>query len=167
MHATAAHRSRGVGEGDSEVVRRAGLQLIRAKGWMDEPDDAEQVFRIYSHHQRARPPCGVLRPMRWALAAAIGGRIREADRWCSKAAAQTSIRRLTHRVPGAAARSRCDRPRAVDNDSARRSIENCARCQHADLHSLRAMAEVELAMGLITTTARRRRAKLENVVVHG
>ena len=69
-HAAAGIDPRGVGEGDSEVVRRAGLQLVRAKGWMDESDHAEQVFRAYISHQGSVP---AVRELRCAMQLGVGG----------------------------------------------------------------------------------------------
>ncbi len=124
-HAAAGIDPRGVGEGDSEVVRRAGLQLVRAKGWMEESDQAEQVFRACIGHQGSVPAVQeFIAPCSWALAAAICGRIREADRWCSKATATGHQfgESLTAYQDLLLARAVIDRER-FENESARRSIE--------------------------------------------
>ena len=168
VHAAAGIDPRGVGEGDSEDIRRAGLQLIRAKGWLDEPDHAEQVFRKYIHHQSSAPAVrNFVAPSCWALAAAICGRIREADRWCSKAAATDHQfgNSLTAYQDLLLARAVIDRER-FENDSARRSIEELRALRAMPTDSLRAMAEVELAAVLISEDQPADAARtLENVVV--
>ncbi len=141
---------------------------VRAKGWLDEPDHAEQVFRTYIHHQSSAPAVrDFVAPCSWALAAAICGRIREADRWCSKAAATDHQfgNSLTAYQDLLLARAVIDRER-FENDSARRSIEELRALRAMPTDSLRAMAEVELAAVLISEDQRADAARtLENVVV--
>ena len=168
VHAAAGIDPRGVGEGDSEVVRRAGLQLVRAKGWMEESDQAEQVFRACIGHQGSVPAVRkFIAPCNWALAAAICGRIREADRWCSQAMATGHHfgESLTAYQDLLLARAVIDRER-FENDSARRSIEKLRAMPAMPTYSLRAIAEVELAMGFVSEHRPADAARtLENVVV--
>ncbi|HEY5874890.1 MAG TPA: LuxR C-terminal-related transcriptional regulator [Ilumatobacteraceae bacterium] len=152
VHAAAAIDPRGVGEGDSEVVRRTGLQLLRAKGWMDEPDPAEQIFRTYLHHQSSVPAVRrFVAPCAWALAAATCGRILEADRWSSKAAATDHQfgNSLTAYQDLLLARAVISRER-FDNAAARCSIEKLRVLPSMSTDSLRVLAEVEVALGFIS-----------------
>jgi LuxR family transcriptional regulator, maltose regulon positive regulatory protein len=150
--ATAALDPRGIGEGDSEVARRSGLQLLRAKAWMELPRDAEDIFGLYLRHQRSSPAVREFyAPCIWALAAAIGGRIREAELWSAKATA--TAQELA--VPPAPylellfARVVINRELG-DNDSARLAIDELRSVNMVTYHSLRTMAEVELAMGFLS-----------------
>ena len=150
--ATAALDPRGIGEGDSEVARRSGLQLLRAKAWMELPDEAQPVFNIYARNQR-NPPFvrEFYAPCIWALATAIGGHIIEAEFWSSKATETADsiavpstpylellfARAVIHRELG-------------DNDAARRTIEELQFVNMPTYHSLLTLAEVELALGFIS-----------------
>ena len=72
--AAAAIDPRGIGEGDTEVARRSGLQLMRAKAWMELPEDAEQVFaRVRS------PPPDLARRARLLRPVHLG--VGRGDRW--------------------------------------------------------------------------------------
>jgi LuxR family transcriptional regulator, maltose regulon positive regulatory protein len=84
------------------------------------------------------------------LGAAIGGRIREAEHWSSKATATADVlavppapylellfaRAVIHRELG-------------DNDSARSAIDELRLVNMVTYHSIRVLAEVELAMGFL------------------
>ena len=149
IRASAAIDPRGIGEGDTEVARRSGLQLMRAKAWMELPEDAEQVFRVFARHHRISP---VVRdfyaPCIWALAAAIGGRIREAELWCARATATANVLAVPPApYHGAVVRSRGDPSRARrQRRGASHGSTSCVWSTCSTYHSLRTLAEVELAM---------------------
>ena len=150
--ATAAVDRRGIGEGDSEMVRRCGLQLLRAKAWGELPDDAERIFDVYAHHQRSSPFVREFyAPCIWALAAAIGGRVRVAEMWSTTAmaTAQTLPVPSTPYLELLFARAVIHRELG-DNDAARKVIDELRSVNMPTYHSLRMMAEVELAMGFIS-----------------
>ena len=130
--AAAAIDPRGVGEGETEQARRAGLQLLRAKAWMELPADAEHVFRKFANHQRISPAVrGFYAPCIWALAAAVGGRIHEAEEWAERATKAADVLA----VPPAPylellfARTAIHRERG-DNDAARATIDELRLGQH-------------------------------------
>jgi hypothetical protein len=152
--AAAALDPRGIGEGDSEMARRCGLQLLRAKAWGELPDDAEQVFNVLAQHQRSSPFVREFyAPCIWALAAAIGGRLRAADFWSTTAmaAAQALAVPSTPYLELLFARVVIHRELG-DNDAARNVIDELRSVNMPTYHSLRMMAEVELAMVFIRRT---------------
>jgi LuxR family maltose regulon positive regulatory protein len=141
----------GVGEGDAAMAQRAGLHLMRAHGWMEETNDAEKVFRTYVGSPWTSPVVrNVLAPCSWALAAAFGGRIHEAESWCSRVTATAHDVALPQ-----AAFQELLLARAVisnelaDTDSARRAIEELRATHVMTFHSLRAIAEIEMALSLV------------------
>ena len=141
----------GVGEGDAAMAQRAGLHLMRAHGWMEEPNDAEKVFRTYVGSPWTDPVVrNVLAPCAWALAAAIGGRIQEAERWCSRVTATAHDVAVPH-----AAYQELLLARAIvgnelaDTDSARQAIEELRATHVLTYHSLRTIAEVQLALSFV------------------
>ena len=142
----------GVGEGDAALTRRAGLHLLRAHGWTEHTNDAEKVFRTYVGSPWTDPVVrNVLAPCAWALAAALGGRIKDAERWCSRVTATAHDVAL----PQAAfqelmlARAMISNELA-DTDSALGAIAELRATAVTTFHSLRAIAEIEMALSFVT-----------------
>jgi LuxR family maltose regulon positive regulatory protein len=150
-NAGAAIDQRGVGEGAGAATQRAGLHLMRAKGWLEAPGDAEQLFHTYVGSPWTPVAVrNVVAPCAWALAAAVGGRINEAERWCSRIAArgdEIAVPQAAHQELLLArvmvATELGDRGRAWS------AIDELRAANVLTFHSLRAIAEVEVATGLI------------------
>ena len=120
--------------------------LIRANGWMDEPDEADRLFRIYQHNHRGSPAVrSFIAPCAWALAAAIGGRIREASRFCSRGAASSFELGVSQVGYQELLLARAMVERELRNtDSVRLAIDELRSARMVTYHSVRTMAEVEL-----------------------
>ena len=109
LHASAAVR-RGPGRGGyTSYSRRARLQTIRAAGWMERLDEAEQQFRAVVTDPRLPE---ALRIADRACRMGAGGGDRRADRRCRRLGAAVGGRRRA-RFPTACSRPRtCGWPRA-------------------------------------------------------
>ena len=121
--AEAATRARALGS-FSPYSQRAGLELIRAAGWSERLDEAEAAFRSYVADRRVPDASRLLvAPSAWALGAAFGGRIDEADHWVQRVTANAD----THGFHGIfsiqemllaqaiVARERCDADAAIES----------------------------------------------------
>ena len=81
-HAAAAVERGHVRNGSAGYTQRARLQVLRAAGWLERLDAAEAAFRFYFDDPRMPEALRMMVvPSAWALAAALGGRINDADYW--------------------------------------------------------------------------------------
>ena len=91
-HATRALTQAHVSGDAAGYGRRARLQVIRAAGWLERLADAEHSFTACIDDPRTPEPLrAMVAPAAWALAAAIGGRIDDADHWSHRAAAAADL----------------------------------------------------------------------------
>ncbi|MET0324465.1 MAG: LuxR C-terminal-related transcriptional regulator [Ilumatobacteraceae bacterium] len=145
--ATAVRRGAGPG-GPTGYGQRAGLQVIRAAGWVERLDESEQQFRAFVGDPRAPEVLRtIVAPAAWALAAAIGGRIDDADHWSGRsiAAAEQGPHSIFSAQDLLLAQGMIRRERG-ELEAAATAIETLRRAEVQPNVSLQAVAAIELAL---------------------
>jgi LuxR family maltose regulon positive regulatory protein len=151
-HASASIGPLGLGEGQTAMMQRAGLQLMRAKAWLEEPAEVERIFTAIVRRPRASPIVrDFIAPCTWALASAIGGRIRESTIWCTRATKTADAGPVPQAPYQELLLARALIARELgDNAAARDHLDELRAVYTVTYHSLRTIADVESALAFIS-----------------
>ena len=149
-HAVDAVRRGAAGPGRPvSYGERARLQVIRAAGWLDRPEEADAAFHAYVDDPRMPDaPRLMVAPAAWALAAVLAGRIDDADRCAHQAAAAGAARgyRNLQSVQEMALTRAMVAHERGDAETAVTLIDAIRDAPVQPNFSLSAVAEIELAM---------------------